>query len=41
MPNVCMYGIIGLHEEVSLRRGREGGKGLRPENLFLWAGGIT
>ena len=41
MPNVCMYGIVGLHEDVSLRRGREGGKGLRPENLFLWAGGIT
>lgn len=23
MPNVCMYGIVGLHEDVSLRGGRE------------------
>ena len=39
MPNVCMYGIVGLHEDVSLRRGRVGGRERPAARKFISMGG--
>jgi len=39
MPNVCMYGIVGLHEDVSLRGGRAG-KACGQKIYFYGRGGL-
>ena len=39
MPNVYMYGIVGLHEDVSLRGGREGGRERPAARKFISMGG--